>query len=127
MPSPTTITSDPLLAQAMVVGEGMPHLAALIVLDPDAWLGLAKTLRLDPGDPASLQAAALLQAVRDKIRGLLRSFPSHARVRETWLTLEPWTIENGLITPTLKLKRAEIEQRFAREIRELYAGHRVPA
>ena len=121
------ITSDPLLAQAMVVGEGMPHLAALIVLDPDAWLGLAKTLRLDPGDPASLQAAALLQAVRDKIRGLLRSFPSHARVRETWLTLEPWTIENGLITPTLKLKRAEIEQRFAREIRELYAGDRVPA
>src|ERR1035437_9246807 len=121
------ITSDPLLAQAIVVGEGMPHLAALIVLDPDAWLGLAKTLRLDPGDPASLQAAALLQAVRDKIRGLLRSFPSHARVRETWLTLEPWTIENGLITPTLKLKRTEIEQRFAREIRELYAGHRIPA
>jgi long-chain acyl-CoA synthetase len=68
-----------------------------------------------------------MQAVRDKIRGLLRSFPSHARVRETWLTLEPWTIENGLITPTLKLKRPEIEQRFAREIRELYAEHRVSA
>jgi len=121
------ITSDPLFAQAMVVGEGMPHLAALIVLDPDAWLEAAKTLSLDAHDPASLKAAALLQSVREKIRGLLRSFPSHARVRETWLTLEPWTIENGLITPTLKLKRAEIEQRFAREIRELYAEHRVPA
>jgi long-chain acyl-CoA synthetase len=120
------ITSDPLFAQAMVVGEGMPHLAALIVLDPDAWPGAAKTLRLDAGDPASLKAAALLQAVRGKVRGLLRGFPSHARVRETWLTLEPWTIENGLITPTLKLKRTEIEQRFAREIRELYAEHRIP-
>jgi long-chain acyl-CoA synthetase len=120
------IASDPLFAQAMVVGEGMPHLAALIVLDPDAWLEAAKTLSLDAHDPASLQAAALMQAVRDKIRRLLRSFPSHARVRDTHLTLEPWTIENGLITPTLKLKRAEIGQRFAREIRELYAGDRVP-
>jgi len=121
------ITSDPLFAQAMVVGEGMPHLAALIVLDPEAWAEAAKTLRLDAHDPASLKAAALLQAVRDRIRGLLRSFPSHARVRDTWLTLEPWTIENGLITPTLKIKRAEIGERYAREIRELYAEHRVPA
>ena len=120
------ITSDPLFAQAMVVGEGMPHLAALIVLDPEGWPEAAKKLSLDPADPASLEAAVLLQAVREKLRGLLRSFPSHARVRETWLTLEPWTIENGLITPTLKIKRAEIEQRFAREIRELYAAHRVP-
>ena len=121
------ITADPLFAQAMVVGEGMPHLAALIVLDPEAWPEAAKKLNLDPADPASLGAAALLQLVREKIRVLLRSFPSHARVRETWLTLEPWTIENGLVTPTLKIKRGEIEQRFAREIRELYAAHRVPA
>ena len=121
------ITSDPLFAQAMVVGEGMPYLAALIVLGPEAWLEAAKTLSLDAGDPASLKAAALLRAVRDKIRRLLRRFPSHTRVRETWLTLQPWTIENGLITPTLKIKRAQIEQRFAREIRELYAERRVPA
>ena len=121
------ITSDPLFAQAMVVGEGMPYLAALIVLGPEAWLEAAKTLSLDAGDPASLKSAALLRAVRDKIRRLLRRFPSHTRVRETWLTLEPWTIENGLITPTLKIKRAQIEQRFAREIRELYAERRVPA
>src|ERR1019366_9284057 len=113
------ITSDPLFAQAMVVGEGMPYLAALIVLGPEAWLEAAKTLSLDAGDPASLKSAALLRAVRDKIRRLLRRFPSHTRVRETWLTLQPWTIENGLITPTLKIKRAQIEQRFAREIREL--------
>jgi long-chain acyl-CoA synthetase len=48
-------------------------------------------------------------------------------VRETWLTLEPWTIENGLLTPTLKIKRAKIEQRFAQEIRELFVERRSPA
>jgi long-chain acyl-CoA synthetase len=120
------ITSDPSFAQAMVVGEGMPHLAALIVLEPEAWRETATKLELDAADPASLKAAALLQTVRDKIRKLLRSFPSHARVRETWLTLEPWTIENGLLTPTLKIKRAAIGERYAREIGELYAQHRVP-
>jgi long-chain acyl-CoA synthetase len=44
-----------------------------------------------------------------------------------WLTLEPWTIENGLITPTLKVKREAMERRFAGEIRELYAQHALPA
>jgi long-chain acyl-CoA synthetase len=44
-----------------------------------------------------------------------------------WLTLEPWTIENGLITPTLKVKREEMERRFAGAIRELYAQHALAA
>ena len=54
-------------------------------------------------------------------------FPAHAGVPEVWLTLEPWSIENGLITPTMKLKRPELERRFAEEIRKLYAGHDLPA
>jgi len=41
-------------------------------------------------------------------------------VRCAWLTLELWTIEDGLITPTLKIKRQELETRFAREIAQLY-------
>ena len=121
------LTSDPLFAQAMVLGEGMPHLAALIVLEPDAWRALAAKLGLDPAEPASLRSPAAAQAVRDLIKVLLRGFPGYVHVRETFLTLEPWSIENGLLTPTLKLKRSQIEQRFAREIGELYAAYRVPA
>ena len=120
------IVEDPLFEQAMVVGEGKPHLAALIVLNAEAWPEFARSLALDPAEPGSLAAPALMQSVRDRVRGLLRSFPACARVREVWLTLEPWTIENGLITPTLKLKRAELERRYAGEIRRLYAGHDVP-
>ena len=121
------ITSDPQFAQAMVVGEGKPHLAALIVLEPLAWRALALRLQLDPADMASLGSPLAAQAVRESIKVLLDSFPSYARVRETCLTLEPWSVENGLLTPTLKLKRAKIEQRFAREIRALFAEHRIRA
>jgi long-chain acyl-CoA synthetase len=37
--------------------------------------------------------------------------------------LEPWTIESGLLTPTLKIKRAEVAKQFAAQIEHLYRGH----
>jgi long-chain acyl-CoA synthetase len=120
------ITEDPLFDQAMVVGEGKPHLAALIVLNPEAWRDLASALSLDPSDPKALTATPLAQPVHQRLQASLRRFPAYARVPEFRLTLEPWTIENGLITPTMKLKRAELERRFMREIRALYADHALP-
>jgi len=121
------ITEDPLFDQAMVVGEGKPYLAALVVLNPEAWRELARALAVDACDPQSLRTPAVVEYVRERLRGLLRRFPAYARVPEVWLTLEPWTIENGLITPTLKIKREEMERRFAGTIRELYAQHALPA
>ena len=121
------ITEDPLFDQAMVVGEAKPYLAALIVLNLKGWRDLALALAVDEVDPKSISAVAVVQAVSDRVGALLRGFPAHARVREVWLTLEPWTIENGLITPTMKLKRPELERRFAGDIRKLYAGHDLPA
>jgi long-chain acyl-CoA synthetase len=97
------------------------------VLNPDAWGELARALAVDAHDPRSLRAPAVVEYVRERLRGLQRKFPAHARVPEVWLTLEPWTIENGLITPTLKVKREEMERRFAGAIRELYAQHALAA
>lgn len=121
------ITEDPLFDQAMVVGEGKPHLAALVVLSAEAWRDFARPLAVDAADPTSLAAPAVLRAARERIAGLLRGFPAYARVPEIWLTLEPWTIDNGLITPTMKLKRPELERRFGAEIHKLYAGRDLPA
>jgi long-chain acyl-CoA synthetase len=121
------ITGDPLIDQAMVVGEGMSRLAALLVLDRDAWKELATSLRLQPEDPAALGSGRqVVGLVLERISAQLSSFPAYARVRSVWLTLEPWTIDNGLLTPTLKLKRSEMEQRFAEQIRSLYAEHVPP-
>jgi long-chain acyl-CoA synthetase len=36
---------------------------------------------------------------------------------------EPWSINDGLLTPTLKVKRTSVVERFAKEIEELYQGH----
>jgi long-chain acyl-CoA synthetase len=56
-----------------------------------------------------------------RIKRSVAQFPSYATPRKIWLTLEPWTVSAGLMTPTLKLKRQAIERDFAKEIAELYA------
>lgn len=120
------ITGDSLFEQAMVAGESKPYLVALVVLDAEGWSHFAHALAIDEADPKSLEAEAVTKAVRDRIGALLSGFPAYAQVRAVWLTLEPWTIDDGLITPTLKLRRPELERRFANDIRKLYAGRHVP-
>ncbi|MEA1992353.1 MAG: AMP-dependent synthetase/ligase, partial [Thermodesulfobacteriota bacterium] len=123
----TSIVLDPLFSQAMVVGEGRPCVAALLVLNPAAWQVFASGLALDPEDSSSLQSPAAIKEVIKKIAVLLKKFPVHARVRSVYMTLEPWTIENGMITATMKLKRPEIEKQFTEQIRKLYLRRNIPA
>ena len=110
----------------MVVGEGKPYLAALLVLNAGAWRAMAKRWSLPSEDPAALTDVRLQHHIENLCRQSLARFPEYAQVRRFWLTLEPWTIDNGLLTPTLKLKRLSIEKRFAKHILDLYTGHRPP-
>jgi long-chain acyl-CoA synthetase len=110
----------------MVAGEAKPYLVALVVLNAEGWDHLARALAVDGADPESLEAEAVTKAIRARIGALLRGFPAYAQVRGVWLTLEPWTIEDRLITPTLKLRRPELERRFADPIHKLYARHHLP-
>lgn len=50
----------------------------------------------------------------------LKGFPRYIRIRRVLATKEPWTLEDGLLTPTLKVKRAKILARFDTEIRRVY-------
>jgi long-chain acyl-CoA synthetase len=111
------LTRDPLLEQAMVVGDGRPFLTAVIVLNAKAWQVFAAERGLDPGQPNHEASKAELLA---KIAPLLAGLPRHAQIRAIHLTLQPWTIESGLLTPTLKIKREMIAPLFVKEIDDLY-------
>jgi long-chain acyl-CoA synthetase len=50
----------------------------------------------------------------------LKAFPRWARVRHVVATSEPWTVDNGLLTPTLKLKRPRLVERFKERIEQAY-------
>jgi long-chain acyl-CoA synthetase len=116
----TAIMRDPLFEQVMLLGEGKPFLSVVAVLNADNWKKVAAEAGLDPANVRAKPAADL---VLKRIGAQLKEFPGYAQVRRATLAAEPWTIENGLLTPTLKLKRAKVMEKFNAEIDGMYAGH----
>ncbi len=115
----SAICDDPVFEQAMVVGEGKPFLSLIAVINPDAWE--RATGRAGVGkDPDN---EAVKEWVVGRIAGLVHDFPGYANIHQVTLTTEPWTVEDGSLTPTLKLKRPVIRERFTQEIENMYAGH----
>ncbi len=118
----SAICLSTLIEQALIVGEGCSFLSAIVVLDPAGWVGLAKNMKLDAFDKSSLADSKLRRKIQSIIQAQLHDFPGYAKVRRVWLSLEPWTIEDGLMTPTQKLKRNRVLKKFSREIEEMYAS-----
>ena len=116
------IAADPLFEQVMIVGEGKPFLSALVVLDKEHWEQLAGELGLSP-DPGNLQHPDVEQALLERINARLSAFPGYAKIIRVHARLDPWTIEQGLITPTLKIKRKPLHEEYEAIIDQLYKGH----
>jgi long-chain acyl-CoA synthetase len=114
---------DPLFDQVMIFGEAHPYLVALAVVNPQGWLNFAQEIGIRADMPEALTDSRVEAMALKRIARNLRDFPGYARVNRVLLLREPWGVENGLQTPTLKVKRAEVARRYAAEIRELYEGH----
>jgi long-chain acyl-CoA synthetase len=118
----TRLRHEPLIGQAVVIGDGKPYLVALLTLDPDdaaAWaadhsrVGTLEVLAQDPG-------------VLDEIeRSVQRVNAEHARVEgiKRWRLLpEQLTVDSGELTPTLKVRRQAVTEHHSDLIDQLYAG-----
>ncbi|MDH5357038.1 MAG: long-chain fatty acid--CoA ligase [Gammaproteobacteria bacterium] len=116
----SAILADNIFEQALIVGEGKPYLSALLVLNSDHWFGLAKQHGLDGFDHNSLNSKTLHNDIIQRLRELLHDFPAYAKIRQVTLSLEPWTIENNLITPTMKTKRANVISHYKSDIEKMY-------
>ncbi|MEJ2427205.1 MAG: AMP-binding protein [Candidatus Thiodiazotropha sp.] len=117
------ISMDPLIEQVMVVGEQRPFLSALCILDPEYWQSFAPTIGVNPDLPRVLEQPEVERAVLDRIAEQMQQFPGYARILRVHLSFEPWSVENGLMTPTLKLKRAKVLERLEEPVARLYQGH----
>ena len=109
--------------QIMVVGEGREYLTALVVPDVEA---LRKHVR-DQGhtvdsDEELLQHDVAQQLFDKEFRTYSRKASSQDKIRDFRLIAEPFTIEAGTMTPTMKLKRRAIEAQYADLIDEMYAA-----
>ncbi len=117
------ISLDHLFDQVMVIGEGRPFLTALLVLNADAWSDLAETLSLHPDNPDALKSSHVEKVVLAKVNEHIKHFPGYAKIRKITLIKEEWTVDNGLLTPTLKVKRGKVMKRYINEVEAMYQGH----
>jgi len=113
-PIESLLLSNPLIELAMVSGVGQQAAYALVVL--------AEDLRPRTGD------AAVRARVEQELGALLKQVNArvadYERLQMIVVAREPWTIENGCLTPTMKIKRSRIEDVAAPQIEAWYAGHR---
>jgi len=58
----------------------------------------------------------------ERIAARLKPFPGYARVRRVLVSPRAWDVEGGLLTATMKLRRAKVMARYKKEIEDLYAG-----
>jgi long-chain acyl-CoA synthetase len=107
--------------QVVLIGEGRMFCTALVVPEYENLKEFAKSVALDGMNEAELLRAAQVRMLyRDEIERLQKDLAHFERVRRFELLPEALTIENGEITPTMKVKRKVVEQKFSGLIEKMY-------
>jgi long-chain acyl-CoA synthetase len=119
----TLLGNHPLISKACMVGDGRKFLTMVIALDHEEAPAWAEARGLPYTDPASFSA---LPEVQDEIKTAVESAnESVARVEQIkkWIVVgDEWTPDSGEVTPSLKLKRRVVLEKYADEIESLYQG-----
>jgi long-chain acyl-CoA synthetase len=115
------LKKNPLIAEAVLVGDRRNYLTVLLVLDPERLDALAREHNADvknlvPNDSPFVRKA--LQTVVDDVNSRLARVET---VKKFYVLPRPLAIEQGELTPTLKIKRSVVYKRYASEIEAMYA------
>jgi long-chain acyl-CoA synthetase len=110
------LTSHRIIGQAVVVGDGYPYLTALLVPRFDE---LSDELASLPRDEV-VEHPTIRREVEEALRSINRRLSEHERVRRYTLLAEELTLEKGELTPTLKVRRRIVMQRYAELIAGMY-------
>ncbi len=117
-PIEAEILASPLIDQVLLIGHGRKYVAAIVVPNES----ILKRVR----EENAPDRAALSQMLLDVVKQQTASFAPFEQPKQVIVSLEPFTIENGLLTPTLKIRSSLVLERFAAEIDALYATAEKP-
>jgi hypothetical protein len=121
-PMEDILRGHPLISQAMVVGDGKPFVGALITLDPD----ILKRWKLDHNIPenrsmSDMATDATLRAEVQDAVNKVNSTVSHAEgIKKFYILESDLTEDENELTPTMKVKRNVVAQRYASAIEHIY-------
>ena len=116
------LKSSKYVSQALVIGDRRPYVAALITLDPEELPKWARAQGIEGGlDELSRdeRVRALIEGVVDAVNA---ERSRYEQIKRFAILPRDFTMDDGELTPTLKLKRGVVHEHFAAELEELYAG-----
>ncbi|MFQ5765984.1 MAG: AMP-dependent synthetase/ligase, partial [Rhodospirillales bacterium] len=114
------LTIEPEIAQAMVHGDHHPHLVALLVPD-EGWLeAWAEGVGKPPDLAALADGPALPKALAPVVERVNAKLSGIEKIRRFMVAKEPFTTDNGLLTPTLKIRRHRIRETYGEALEALY-------
>jgi long-subunit acyl-CoA synthetase (AMP-forming) len=110
-PIENQLNAHPMVELSLVSGVGMPSAYAMVVL--------AEDLRPQVGDPG---VRARVQTELDRLlRNVNQTLPDYQHLAMIVVAREPWSVENGCLTPTMKIKRSRIEAMVSEHLQVWYA------
>jgi long-chain acyl-CoA synthetase len=121
VPIEQRLTSHPLLDQAMVLAEGRRFAAALLFTAPEAVAAAKQAENFDGDDAAWMRQPEVVAALRAHVDAVNASLDHWEQIRRWSVVTETPTVENGLLTPTMKLRRHVVSERLSDAIESLYA------
>jgi len=117
------LTQDPLIAQAVVIGDAKNYLTALIVPEPEALKSEITKRKIALSSPAeALSHPAVLEMYTERINHRLTDVSHAEQIQKFTLVPRGFTIESGEMTPTLKVRRNVVMTNYAPQIQAMYGA-----
>ena len=125
-PMENVAATSPYVAQVVMIGDRRAFPSFLVVPDFENLNAWAKQHGIATGDRRALcREPRVVELLEKETTGRLGEFARYEVPKKILLLPEEFTIDNGMLTPTLKVKRKAVEKTYAEEIEALYEGHSV--
>jgi long-subunit acyl-CoA synthetase (AMP-forming) len=117
-------SAGPLIGQAIAIGDQRPYNVALVTLDPDNLPGFLKEAGIDV-DPSDLEAVTtnekVVEAVEKEVEAANEHMARVEQIKKVKILATEWEPGGDELTPTMKLKRKPIGEKYRDEIESLYS------
>lgn len=116
------LRSDPLFEHAVLLGDNKPFLTLILRPSLPNLSDIADSLHVSYGQVSELLTDSRInEELRSRAARLTEKLPKHMQFKDMRISLEEFSVANGLLTPTLKVRRREVEKHFHEMIDEMYS------
>ena len=117
-----SLMKDPLFEHAVLLGDNRPCLTLLVKPSLPQVEEVAERLHITSmTGPEMLRSEELAEEIRRRVAEITEKLPHQEQIRDLRVLWDEFTTDNGLLTPTLKVRRREVEKRFTEIVEEMYA------